>query len=145
MKNENDIELKLEDCHCPLGSMMLLARKMSKIFRSHFCDLEVTNSQAGLFLLLHKNGETAQSDIGKMMDLEKSTISRDLSRLVKQGYLYKAKDGKVARVGLTDKGNELAVEIEKQWKKGYNESRDLLGEKGVEALKELEKRLLDNK
>ena len=115
------------------------------MFRGHFSKLNVSNSQVGIFMILLEKGETSQDKLGKMMELERSTISRDLVRLVDQGYLYKVKDGKSPLLGLTKKGKELACKVKLEWEKGYNESRDLLGDKGLAALKELEKRVLENK
>jgi len=112
------------------------------MFRNYYSDLNVTNSQSSIFLILLKMGEISQSDLGKLLDLERSTICRDLARLVDQGYLYKAKGGKSPLIGLTKKGEDFALEIFEEWEKGYKETRDLLGEEGLEALKNLEKKVL---
>ena len=145
MKKELDMDHSEENFCCPLGSLTLLSKKISKMFRTHLSKLNVTNSQVGIFLILSEKGELSQTELGKMLDLERSTICRDLMRLVNQGYLYKVKDGKSPLLGLTKKGQEFANEISKEWKKGYDETRDLLGEKGLEALQLLEKKLLENK
>ena len=86
--------------------------------------------------------ELTQSDLGKLLDLERSTICRDLARLVDQGYLYKTKGTKSPLIGLSKKGKDFALEIFNEWEKGYKETRDLLGEEGLEALKNLEKKIL---
>ena len=86
--------------------------------------------------------ELTQSDLGKLLDLERSTICRDLTRLVDQGYLYKTKGTKSPLIGLSKKGKEFGLKIFKEWEKGYKETRDILGEDGLEALKNLEKKLL---
>jgi DNA-binding MarR family transcriptional regulator len=143
MKKKSNVDFNDENFCCPLGSMTRLTRIINKMFRCHFTKLNVSNSQVGIFMILAEKGEITQGEIGKMMELERSTISRDLVRLVDQGYLYKAKGGKSPLIGLTKKGQELATEISVEWKKGYDESRDLLGEKGLAALKELEKKILD--
>ena len=131
-----------KDFCCPLGILTLLQRKIGKMFRNHFSELNVTNSQSSIFLILLKMGELSQSQLGKLLDLERSTICRDLSRLIDQGYLYKAKGGKSPLIGLTKKGEDFALEIFEEWEKGYKESRDLLGEEGLVALKNLEKKIL---
>ncbi|PCJ28781.1 MAG: hypothetical protein COA97_00115 [Flavobacteriales bacterium] len=145
MRKKSNIDFNDENFCCPMGSMNRLSKIISKMFRCHFSKLNVTNSQVGIFMILGEKGETSQDSLGKMMLLERSTVSRDLVRLVDQGYLYKAKGGKSPLIGLTKKGQELAAEIKVEWEKGYNESRDLLGEKGLIALKELEKRILESK
>ena len=131
-----------KDFCCPLGMLTLLQRKIGKMFRSHYSDLNVTNSQSSIFLILLKMEELTQSDLGKLLDLERSTICRDLARLVDQGYLYKTKGTKSPLIGLSKKGKDFALEIFNEWEKGYKETRNLLGEEGLEALRNLEKKIL---
>jgi len=131
-----------KDFCCPFGLLTLMQRKVGKMFRSHLSDLNVTNSQSSIFLILLKMEELTQSDLGKLLDLERSTICRDLTRLVDQGYLYKTKGTKSPLIGLSKKGKEFGLKIFKEWEKGYKETRDILGEDGLEALKNLEKKLL---
>ena len=142
MKKEISTYLDDDSFCCPLGSLTLLIKKIGKIFRNHLANLNVTNSQASIFLILLKEGELSQSQLGKALDLERSTVCRDLSRLLKQSYLYKIKDGKSPLIGLTKKGQELATEIFVEWQKGYDESRIILGDDGLEALKKLKSKLL---
>jgi DNA-binding MarR family transcriptional regulator len=131
-----------KDFCCPLGSLTLMLRKIGKMFRDHLSNLNVTNSQSSIFLILLKMEELSQSELGKKLDLERSTICRDLARLVDQGYLYKTKGAKSPLIGLTKKGKAFALEIFEEWEKGYKETRNLLGEEGLEALKNLEKKIL---
>lgn len=131
-----------KDFCCPLALLTLLQRKIGKMFRNHYSDLNVTNSQSSIFLILLKKEELTQSALGKLLDLERSTISRDLARLVNQGYLYKTKGTKSSLIGLTKKGKYFALEIFNEWEKGYKETRGLLGEEGLVALKNLEKKIL---
>ena len=145
MKKEETNKLDTENMCCPLGSLTLLSRTIGKMFRCHLSKLNVTNSQVGIFLMLSQKGEISQRELGKLLDLERSTMSRDLVRLVDQGFLYKVKEKKSPQIGLTKKGQEFANEIAQEWQKGYDETRDLLGEQGLAALQLLEKRILENK
>jgi len=131
-----------KDFCCPLGMLTLLQRKIGKMFRNHFSELNVTNSQSSIFLILLKMEELTQSELGKILDLERSTICRDLARLIEQGYLYKTKGNKSPLVGLTKKGKDFALAIFEEWEKGYKETRDLLGKDGIAALRNLEKKIL---
>ena len=143
MKNSNNlIDSK---CSCPLGAIAILSRKLSKIFRNHFSKIEVTNSQASIFLLLSSKEELPQKSIGETLELEKSTVSRDLVRLVNRGYLYKTKDAKSPNVGLTKKGQEFVKKITCEWEKGYEDAKEYLGEKGMKAISDLESSVIEKK
>ena len=131
-----------KDFCCPLGILTLLQRKIGKMFRNHYSDLNVTNSQSSIFLILLRMEDLTQSELGRLLDLERSTICRDLVRLVNQGYLYKTQGTKSSLIGLTKKGKDFALQIFEEWEKGYKETRDFLGEEGLEALKNLEKKIL---
>lgn len=137
MKKEK-INNEIQNCRCPLGSLSILTRKLGKLFREHFNKLDVTTSQAQLFLLLNETEELFQSEISKKLELDRSTVSRDLMRLIDKGYLYKAKGGSSPKIGLTKSGKEFAKLINEEWKKGYEDSLSFLGDGGLKALQELE-------
>ena len=141
-----DLDMSKGGGHCcPMRTLTLLTRKIGKLFRCHMHKLNVTNSQVGIFMILLQKKESTQNELGKMLDLERSTISRDLSRLVCKGYLYKVSGTKSPLVGLTQKGGELATKIHVEWEKGYVEAKALLGEDGMAALLLLEKKMLTKK
>ena len=142
MKKDENLKFPENYSCCPLGLLTLLQRKIGKMFRNHFSELNVTNSQSSIFLVLLKMEELTQSELGRTLDLERSTISRDLTRLVDKGYLYKTKGLKSPLIGLTKKGKDFALAIFEEWEKGYKETIDLLGEDGLEALRNLEKKIL---
>lgn len=145
MKEHNKHKISEQSCRCPLESLSVLTRKLGRLFREHFNKLNVTVSQAQLFMLLNEQEELLQSEIAKKLELERSTVSRDLVRLIDKGYLYKAKGGTSPLIGLTKKGKEFATLITQEWQKGYNESVSLLGDGGLKALQELEQQIQSNK
>ncbi|MFT4986828.1 MAG: DNA-binding MarR family transcriptional regulator [Glaciecola sp.] len=144
MKKKKEIDVIAGNRCCPLGSLTLLSRKIGKIFRCHMMKLNVTNSQVGIFMILFHKREVVQNKLSLMLDLDKSTISRDLVRMVDRGYLFKANGKRSPIIGLTQKGEKLANEIYQEWEKGYAESVKILGEDGFAALRLLEKKLLED-
>ena len=71
--------------------------------------------------------------------MEKSTVSRNVSRMKKKGWLeITALDGQVTQtIKLTPKGRELLKEVYAKWKKAQQEAGVLLGEEGVASLSAL--------
>lgn len=124
---------------CPLMRLLVISRKLVKLYSKHFKKLNVTQSQVSILLMVAKMGEIAQSTIGKQLELERSTVSRDLARLIDKGFVYKTTNGVSPIVNLTDNGIKVANLVAHEWEKGYKDSCDLLGEKGMNALEEIEK------
>ena len=124
---------------CPLMRLLVISRKFEKVYKKHFNKLNVTQSQVSILLMVAKMGEIVQSASGKQLELERSTVSRDLARLIDKGYLHKTANGVSPVVSLTKEGIMVANLVAHEWEKGYKDSCDLLGEKGMNALAEIEK------
>ena len=124
---------------CPLMRLLVISRKFEKVYKKHFNKLNVTQSQVSILLMVAKMGEIVQSTIGKQLELERSTVSRDLARLIDKGYLHKTANGVSPDVSLTKEGIKVANLVAREWEKGYKDSCDLLGKKGMNALAEIEK------
>ncbi len=123
---------------CPLMRLLVISRKLGKLFKKKFDKLNVTQSQVSILLMLSETGEIAQSFIGKHLQLERSTVSRDLVRLIDKGYLLKSANGVSPMIVLTKEGVKMTKLIAIEWRKGYTEAFDLLGEKGMTAINDLE-------
>ena len=65
-------------------------------------------------------------------------MSRDLVRLIDNGYLQKTSGGVSPVVSLTKEGDKLARVVAREWEKGFNDAYDALGDKGMNAVAELE-------
>jgi len=131
--------LEINPRMCPLTRLMVTSRKLGKLFKKHLNKLNVTQSQVSILLMVAKMGEIAQSVIGKQLELERSTVSRDLARLIDKGYLQKTANGVSPVISLTKEGIKITNLVAHEWEKGYKDSIDLLGEKGMKALSVIEK------
>ena len=84
--------------------------------------------------MLAKNKIVPQADLGRILVLDRSTISRDLSRLVDQGYVDRK--GVINKIDLqiTKKGKDYMECIIPDWEKAKDESSQILGDDGEKAL-----------
>ncbi len=139
MKTADKDTLEINPQMCPLMRLLVISRKFVKVYKKHFNKLNVTQSQVSILLMVAKSREIAQSAIGKHLELERSTVSRDLARLIDKGYLHKTANGVSPNISLTKEGINVAKLVAREWAKGYKDSCDLLGEKGMNALTEIEK------
>ena len=123
---------------CPLMRVLVVSRKLNKLFGKYFSKLNVTQSQVSILLMVEGMKDVSQNEIGKRLVLERSTVSRDLVRLIDNGYLQKTSGGVSPVVSLTLEGGKLSKLVAREWEKGFNDAYDLLGDKGMNAVAELE-------
>jgi len=116
---------------CISGKVMRLNRITGNIFRKHFKEFKVTNSQVSLLFILSKRDGLTQKALSDISKLEKSSINRNLNRLMSNQYISKAD---FPLIKITDKGLNMVNQIIPEWEKAMTEIRSLLGEEGEAAL-----------
>ncbi len=69
-----------------------LERKLTRIYDDALREHGLTGSQLGMLVAIQLSGPTTAAAVGRRLDLEKSTVSRNLARLAAAG-LVDAADG----------------------------------------------------
>lgn len=124
----------LEQCNpatCLVSKTMKINRLMNSIFRKHLADIDITLSQLSMMFLICKKETLIQHEIGDFLYLEKSTVSRNLKRLLSGNFITK-KGGK--QIQATNKGKKLVEQAIPKWEMAMNESREKIEKDGEEAL-----------
>lgn len=83
-----------------------------------------------LFIVAKKKGMT-QSALAKALQLEKSTVSRNMQRLFDNDYVSKSED---SQIRVTENGKDLLELIIPEWKKATAEARAMLSTEGEDAI-----------
>lgn len=93
-------------------------------------------------MALYKTGTIEQNHIAKFLNLEKSSLSRNLVRLVDSGYIKK--DGPANRpfIGLSSKGKALVDELSPKWEMAMDEIHSILDEADIKAFNQFERRII---
>jgi len=108
----------------------LLNRVVTRIYDDALRPHGVKVSQMNLLVALSAAGPRRAADLGRLLHLEKSTLSRNLPRMEAHGWIDASGD----RVRLTAKGDRLLRELAPAWRRAQRETRKLLGEDGAEAV-----------
>lgn len=116
---------------CISGKVMRLNRMTANIFRKHISPFGITDSQLSLLFILSKMEGLTQKQITDFLHLEKSSLNRNLKRLLDKELLTR-KDFPLIKI--TNKGKELTNRIIPHWERAMAEIRVLLGEEGEIAL-----------
>lgn len=72
-------------------------------------------ARARMLMLLSRHEPLTQSELGRILGLEKSWVSRGVDQLVEEGWVTRAPDAadrRCVRLAVTDKGRAQALELE---------------------------------
>ena len=123
---------------CVSGQLMRLERIVAKRYRKHLAKYGLTNSQLSMMLMLFASGPMKRTELAQSMALERSSVSRNLNRLVASGVVHISLSGKVF---VTSQGSALLERLMPAWGRAMREVHDALGEQGRAALVVLDRTL----
>ncbi len=116
---------------CISGKVMRLNRITAKVFRKYLMPFNITDSQLSILFVLTKKGGLTQKQLSNIVQLEKSSLNRNLKRLFDKNYLSRAD---FPTIQITHLGKSFVNDIIPEWKKAMDEISELLGKDGKTAL-----------
>lgn len=119
-----------------------VTRIVNEIYRKHLEGIGVSESQMSILLHLYDHNPLMQSELGKNLHLQRSTVTRNLERMVKGGYIAKKGTELRPEIHLTAKGKRLVKKIQPAWEAAMEEIGKLLASSGMTAVDILDKRVL---
>lgn len=121
---------------CLAGRVRILSRAITGIYDRAMRPHGIKVNQAGILIMLSLKDSSAPGDICRKFQMEKSTVSRNIERMRKQGWIEigKGEDGLSQALKVTPKGKKLLAEIYSNWERAQKETAELLGEDGVKAI-----------
>lgn len=113
--------------NCLFFSVNSLARNINRISEQEFKSIGLNSSYAFLLMLVSENGVMSTGQIARAMNMDSSTITRFIDKLISLGYLNKKLEGRMTEISLTVKGKSIQVDIEGAWKRVYTNYKHVLG------------------
>jgi DNA-binding MarR family transcriptional regulator len=100
------------------------------------CGLKV--SQMAMLVMAEDRGLIRQSEVGAELQLDDSTLSRNLALMRANGWLEKvaADDARVHSFRLTQAGRTLLDAAIPAWRNAQRQAKCLLGDAGIQALRQ---------
>ncbi|QAR33282.1 MarR family transcriptional regulator [Geovibrio thiophilus] len=123
---------------CTAGKMRLMNRVITGIYDRELKKHGLKISQASILISLAADGAKKRSEISRILRMEKSTVTRNLDRMIKNGWLYETGD---ERIDISEKGRELLLASRPDWKNVQTKIYDILGEDGINAVKLISRRI----
>jgi len=112
--------------NCLYFTVNSLARKINKLAEEEFIITGLTPSHAYLMLTLINEPGLSQSELSNIMNLQASTMTRFIDKLVQKKFAERVQEGRNVFVHPTHKGIELKEIIEKAMKNMYERYYDIL-------------------
>ena len=128
---------------CIAVRVRLINRVISGLYDEALRPFELRISQANILSAVCHLGEIRPADVSRILRIEKSTLSRDLELMKKNGWLESDPPGggRNQKLRLTTQGLKILAQIEPAWEKAQREAKLLIGEDGETALHGIATRL----
>ena len=127
----------------PQGCTNLKLRQLTRLVTRHYDHFTAAaglkTTQYSLLSHVEKFGPIRPSDLAKRMQMDASTLTRNMQPLVAQGWLRigAGEDARSRLVEITDDGRAKRIEGQRAWKKAQLALNERLGVERVAALHDL--------
>lgn len=111
-----------------------LSRVVTRLFDAALRPLGIGVAQLSLLVAVQRRGPMAPAQVGRALDIEKSTLSRNLARLQESGWIQERPEGRGKLLELTPAGRLLLAKAYPLWRQAQTRARRHLGEAAVSAL-----------
>lgn len=112
---------------CLFFTVKKLDRVLNNYAEEAFSSTGLSPTYGFIILALEEKEAMWQKDLSKLLHLAPSTLTRFIEKLVNRGLVSTQSQGRMTSVSLTDKGHELAKEVQKSWDKVHDSYFSILG------------------
>jgi DNA-binding MarR family transcriptional regulator len=124
------------DIECACATSRQVARVLTQLYDGRLRRSGLEAPQFALLMTLEKQGPSSQSDLGKRYGLDKTTVSRNLKLLERNGWIQSraAIDKRKRQFGLTAMGRARLAAAKPEWKKIQGELKSAMTPEQWETL-----------
>ena len=121
---------------CIAGRLRLLNRVVTNLYDDALRPFGVKLSQGNVLAVTAKLGVARPAQVCEFLELDTSTLSRTVDRMVANGWLeiVPDEDGRSQPFRLTAEGRKLMERTLPAWEQAQAEARKLLGDNGLRLL-----------
>jgi DNA-binding MarR family transcriptional regulator len=121
---------------CVAVKLRLINRAVTRLYNKLLRPYGLTISQMNILVAISCMREARQADVCRILDLDKSTLSRDLERLRKRGWVDSAQgtDARTVRLKVTSQGRRLLERVTPAWQQGQRLASAMLGKAEIAAI-----------
>jgi DNA-binding MarR family transcriptional regulator len=122
---------------CVATRLRMANRVVTKVYDDALRPHGLKVTQMAMLVLAEDRGLIRQSQVGAELQLDDSTLSRNLERMRANGWLEEVsgEDSRVHSYRLTAAGRALLERVIPAWRAAQERAKGLLGDAGVRALR----------
>jgi DNA-binding MarR family transcriptional regulator len=121
---------------CSASRLLRAARVVTRHYDDALRPAGITITQFGLLNMIQRYEPESISDVAQMLDIDRTTLSRNLKPLEKAGLVFRGNEGESRRrrVLLTTLGVTKLKEAYPLWQKAQGRIEDVLGDARLQDL-----------
>ncbi len=127
---------------CLGARVRILNRRISRIYDEVIRSHGIKFSQMNILTLVTLYGSVPSAKIGRMLSLEKSTLSRNVGLMESKGWIRSSPgDGNSRVLSVTRQGRDLLRKAAPDWSRAQEKAASMLGESAAEEIRRAANRI----
>jgi DNA-binding MarR family transcriptional regulator len=111
---------------CIARRVRRLSRQITRIYDDAMRPIGLTVAQFGMLSAMIRVGVTSPAAVGRMLDLEKSTVSRNLARMVEHGWVSSEAGLRGVELKVLPAGRRMFERAHPAWESAQTEAAELM-------------------
>ncbi len=140
-KNSKSVDhaAKTIAAECLAVRVRLINRTITAIYDDALRPLGLTAGQLNILVIIANRGPISPGEIARRLNMEKSTVSRNLARMRKNGWITvtAADSGHKQRLTLNGRGKALLERSVPAWEGAQTRTRAVLGQRGADSIRSI--------
>jgi DNA-binding MarR family transcriptional regulator len=112
-----------------------LERTVTRLYDAELRPHGVSGAQLGVLVAVALSGDVQPKTLCAILDLEKSTLSRNVALMVEKGWIESQRLGRAQMLRLTPAGSALLVRALPAWRRAQRQAQRLIPQDTVDALR----------
>ena len=132
---------------CMIARTRLISRVITNIFDEELRPLGLQSSQHILLNSIMRKGSATRAEIGRANHLDRSTLTRNLKVMLEAGWIEEVAEqahGRQRPLRLSRLGEELLFSSIAAWRAGQARAAKVLGQAGMDAIKQVADEILSS-
>ena len=104
---------------CALATARQTARVLTQLYDSHLAEAQIEAAQFALLMTADAMSGKSQAELGRVIGMDKTTLSRNLKLLRAKGWIISAPatEGRARRISLTEEGRARLDAAKPAWRR----------------------------